>query len=278
MLIHRFVGCVLLVLVLGGCQSGRQALEITRPSPGDRIAVLFEFDEHSHTTWVGDAYLSESVRTAKARGWDLDGKVAAPVVARLRDDRNGYQVRQIASTQLAQRRQQQGHTPQGFASLPRVFTNQGLFAFSKGSLEAHLQDALGDDYAALLAEGADYLVVVRQLPVVANAQSRDGSDRRIMNSYGYFLKCDRSYRACEAPRALLRAQVELIDLRSQRYVGLHPLSINFTVPAGSASDGEDELATALIDAQLRSMSAQIDRFLRSTRLLSARQAQSAADS
>lgn len=86
--------------------------------------------------------------------------------------------------------------------------------------------------------------------------------------YGYYLKCDRTYEACETPRALLRGQVELVDLTQMRYVGGYGFTMNVPVPLDQGTDGAaSPEAMKLIDAHLQTLSLEIQAFLKAKGLL-----------
>lgn len=254
---------------LAGCSSTPERIsQPVSPSVGSKVAVMVDFDKNSQAVWIGNAFMHENIKTAEKPGWQLDEKLGKPLLASLADDPRNYETRSIAGLGLVIQRRLQGGTAEGYITLPRAMTNPTMLAFANPSLESNLQQAFGIEYHALKGAGYQYLVLLRQLPMVADETSNDGSDRRILNSYGYYLKCDRTYEACEAPRALLRGQVELVDLSQMRYVGGYGFTMNVPVPLDQDTDGATgPEAMKLIDAHLNTLSLEIQAFLKAKGLL-----------
>lgn len=278
MLARNLLTLSALVMLLAGCSSSAsRAPQTVSPPVGSKVALMVDFDQHSHTVWIGNAFMHENIKTAKQPGWNLVDKLGKPLLSSLASDAGRYQVRPIAGLGLAMKRQLQGGTVEGYITLPRAMTNPTMLAFASPSLEDNLRQAFGLEYDALKAAGYQYLVLLRQLPMVADEDSKEGSDRRILNTYGYYLKCDRTYQECEVPRALLRGQVELVDLSRMQYVGAYGFSMNVPVPLDAGEDGASSPeAMRLIDAHLQTLSLEIQMFLKEKGLLSEGDKQGAA--
>lgn len=229
---------------------------------------MVDFDKSSQSIWIGNAFMHENIKTAEKPGWQLDEKLGKPLLASLSEDHRNYETRVVAGLGLVIKRRLQGGTTEGYITLPRAMTNPTMLTFANPSLESNLQEVFGIEYQALKGAGYQYLVLLRQLPMVADETSKDGADRRILNSYGYYLKCDRTYQACDAPRALLRGQVELVDLSQMRYVGGYGFTMNVPVPLDQGTDGAaSPEAMKLIDAHLHTLSLEIQTFLKAKGLL-----------
>ena len=256
--------------LLAGCAASPERGEQATVSPavGSKVAVMIDFDRSSRTVWIGNAFMHENIKTAEQPGWDLLNKLGKPLLQSLARDRRGYDIRPIAGLGLVIKRRVEGGTAEGYITLPRAMTNPTMLAFASPPLESNLRQVFGVEYDALKSAGYQYLVLLRQLPQVADPDSKAGSDRRILNSYGYYLKCDRTYQTCEAPRALLRGRVELIDLARMRYVGGYGFGINVPLPLDQGTEGAaSPAAMQLIDAHLQTLSLEILDFLKARGLL-----------
>jgi len=268
--IAHVVGLISMICLLAACQSTPAPLTVA-PEPRSRVAVMIDFDEQSRTTWIGNGFAHENIKSTPQPGWQLNEVLGGTLMERLAADGHDYQLRKFAGLGLVIRRRLQGGSTEGFITLPRAMTNPSIVAFAKPDLESNLNEVFGLEYRALKEVGADYLVLLRQLPLIADPSSKDGSDRRVLNSYGYYLKCDRTYAECEVPRALLRGVVEIIDLRQMRYVGSYGFFRNIPMPLDHNGSGEvSPEARALIDAHLKTLSHEIEQFLSNKGLLGPR--------
>ncbi|PNF81046.1 hypothetical protein CXK92_12665 [Stutzerimonas stutzeri] len=265
----RFFGVLSLISLLAACQSTPPLT--VKPDSRSRVAVMIDFDEQSRTVWIGNGFAHENIKSAPQPGWQLDEVLGEALMERLAADNHDYELRKFAGLGLVMRRRTHGGSTEGFITLPRAMTNPSIVAFAKPDLESNLKELFGLEYQALREVGTDYLVLLRQLPLVADPNSKDGSDRRILNSYGYYLKCDRTYAACEVPRALLRGVVEIVDLRQMRYVGGYGFFRNIPMPLDHNGSGEvSPEARALIDAHLKTLSLEIEQFLSNKGILGSR--------
>ena len=266
----RFFGVLSVICLLAACQSTPAPLTVT-PDARSRVAVMIDFDEQSRTVWIGKGFAHENVKSAPQPGWQLDEVLGGALMERLAADNHDYELRKFDGLELVMRRSIQGGSTEGFITLPRAMTNPSIVAFAKPDLESNLKGVFGSEYQALREVGTDYLVLLRQLPLVADPYSKDTSDRRILNSYGYYLKCDRTYAECEVPRALVRGVVEIVDLRQMRYVGGYGFFRNIPMPLDRNSGGEvSPEARALIDAHLKTLSLEIEQFLSNKGILGSR--------
>ena len=270
--ITRLISIISLICLLAPCQSnsGTEMAEI-EPESRSRIAVMVDFDKQSQTVWIGNGFAHENIKTADQPGWQVDEALGDALKERLAADSHDYQLRDFAGLGLSLRRRMQGGAMEGYITLPRAMTNPSMLAFARPDLESNLDELFGIEYLALKALGTDYLVLLRQLPLVADPNSKAGSDRRILNSYGYYLKCDRTYAECEPPRALLRGLVEVVDLRQMRYLGAYGFFMNIPMPLDHNGSGEvSPQARALINAHLKTLSLEIEQFLTNKGLLGPR--------
>lgn len=270
--IARLFSVISLVCLLAACQSHSATQTVhVEPELRSRIAVMVDFDKQSQTVWIGNGFAHENIKATAQPGWQVEEALGNALKERLAADGHEYQIRDFAGLGLSLRRRIQGGTTEGYITLPRAMTNPSMLAFAKPDLESNLDELLGIEYRALKALGTDYLVLLRQLPLVADPNSKAGSDRRIINSYGYYLKCDRTYAECEPPRALLLGLVEVVDLRQMRYLGAYGFFMNIPMALDHNGSGEvSPQARALIDAHLKTLSLEIEQFLINKGLLGSR--------
>lgn len=267
----RLFGLLSFVCVLAGCQSHSGAGPKIEPEQRSLIGVMVDFDKKSQAIWIGNGFAHENIKATDQPGWQLDKKLGRALKERLAADSHAYQLQDFAGLGLSQRRRTHGGTIEGYITLPRAMTNPSMLAFARPELESNLNELFGIEYRALKALGTDYLVLLRQLPLVADPDSKAGSDRRILNSYGYYFKCDRTYAECEPPRALLRGLVEVIDLKQMRYLGAHGFFMNIPMALDHKGSGEvSPEAQALIDAHLKTLSIEIEQFVLDKGLLGPR--------
>lgn len=254
----------LLVTIFGslyGCQSNNNT-NYPPPKENSKIAIIIDFDETCLSTKIGNSFMHKNIKTEKQKGWDLENKLGKTLLTKLQNDPHNYEIKEFSGLALTIKRRLQGGSIVGYTELPLALSEFGFgspFRDSKTVLKENLENSLGIEYELLKQQGFDYLIAVRQLPIVPNESSHDIEDRSILNNYGFYSKCDKDLTFCEETRGLLRANVDVIDLKRLDRRGSIAIGVDIPMPANHFTEGKpNALADQAIDKKINYLNTAIN--------------------